>query len=550
MVRGDSRRARAGRRTAAVLAVVTVATLATAITAASVHATPRSAPRAGPQAGGSIVYGLESETGGGWCPTTARLAISGIMVATAVYDPLTTINDKGDVVPYLAKSVTHDPTYTKWTITLRDQDIRFHDGTLLTADVVKQNIDTWRRGQLLSSVFADVSDVTVDGPKQVTVTTARPWVTFDGYLFLSGRGGMVARAQLADDPSTCATNLIGTGPFKFDHWTVNQELVVTRNPDYWQTDARGQRLPYLDKITFRPVPEANQRVNALRARELDVIHTSDGQQISTLLPQRGQFNLMYEKPGRREVRYYLMNVAKPPLDDITARKAVAMAIDRNQINQIVNAGEFQIADGPFDRNVLGYVAHPGYPKTNLKRARALVAQYKKTHDGQFNVVLEHANDPTNTAEAQLIKEQLAKAGIGADFKSEDQTAFIQSAVGGNFSIMLWRNHPGDDPDGQYVWWNTGSLVNFGKIADPKLQTLLDEGRTETDSAKRKGIYQKIDRRFATQVYNIWAYNTQWLIGAQENVHGLAGPPLPDGGGHPSYIQGRHPLLGLWVGANQ
>ena len=259
---------------------------------------------------------------------------------------------------------------------------------------------------------------------------------------------------------------------------------------------------------------------------------------------------MYEKPGRREVRYYLMNVAKPPLDDLTARRAVAMAIDRKQINDIVNAGQFHIANGPFDRDVPGYVPNPGYPTSNLKKAKALAAEYKKTHGGQFTVVLEHTNDPANSAEAQLLKEQLAKAGIGAEFKQEDQTAFIVSAVGGDFSIMLWRNHPGDDPDGQYVWWNTGSLVNFGKIADPQLQTLLDEGRTEPDPSKRKAIYEQVDRRFASQVYNVWAYNPQWLIAAQKNVQGLAGPPLPDDGGRPSFMYGRHPLLGVWLGAKQ
>src|SRR5204863_458200 len=168
------------RRAVAVLAFLTAVLTTSAFTASSVRSAPRTAPRAGPRTGGSIVYGLESETGGGWCPTTSRLAISGIMVAGAIYDPLTTLNDKGRAVPYLAKSVTHDTTYTKWTITLRNQDIKFHDGTLLTADVVKQNIDAWRRGELLSSVFADVSDVTVDNPKQLTVTTSRPWVTFDG----------------------------------------------------------------------------------------------------------------------------------------------------------------------------------------------------------------------------------------------------------------------------------------------------------------------------------------------------------------------------------
>ena len=78
-------------------------------------------------------------------------------------------------------------------------------------------------------------------------------------------------------------------------------------------------------------------------------------------------------------------------------------------------------------------------------------------------------------------------------------------MSGNFSIMLWRQHPGNDPDGQYVWWNTGSLVNFGKIADPELQALMDQGRSETDPAKRKAIYQQVNKLFGAKVYNVWAY---------------------------------------------
>jgi peptide/nickel transport system substrate-binding protein len=524
--------------------------LATGLLAAGggAGAAPRTAPSAaGPKAGGSVVYGLESETAGGWCPTTARLAISGIMVASAIYDTLTAPNTKGEMKPYLAKSVTHDPTYTKWTITLRD-GVKFHDGTPLTADAVKDNIEAWRKGTLLSSVFKDIADVTVDSPNQVTVTTARPWVDFDSFLFFDGRLGIVAPAQMAN-PDTCNSNLIGTGPFKLDHWTVNQELVAVKNPDYWQKDSKGRQLPYLDKITFKPIAEASQRVNALQGGQVDVMHTSDGQQVDALQQLSGQFNLMHQKPGKREIRYYLMNVAKPPLDDLTAREAVAMAIDRNQINQIRNNGIYQIADGPFDKDVPGYVKNPGYPKFNLNKAKKLVAQYKAAHGGQFSVVLEHTNDPSNSAEAQLIKEQLSKAGIDSTLKQEDQTAFITSAVSGNFSIMLWRNHPGDDPDVNYVWWNTGSLVNFGKIADPQLQSLLDQGRSETDPAKRKDIYQQVTKTFAKQLYNVWAWYTDWMIAAQKKVQGLAGPPLPDGGGKPEFIYGRHPVVGMWLNSS-
>jgi peptide/nickel transport system substrate-binding protein len=510
----------------------------------SAAAAPRkAAAAAGPKEGGSLTYGLEAETGGGWCPTSERLAASGIMVEAAIYDTLVQPNEKNVMVPFLAKSVDHNADYTQWTIKLRD-GIKFHDGTPLTADAVKTNVEAWRVGQLYSSIYKDVTDVTVNDPLTLTITVSRPWLAFAGYLYLDGRAGIVAPAQLAN-PDTCASNLVGTGPFTLDHWTVNQELVVNKNPDYWQKDSKGRQLPYLDKITFKPIAEASQRVNSLVGKQLDVMHTSDGQQVDALDQQASQFNLMKETPGRRETRYYLMNVAKPPLDDIDARMAIATAIDREQINEIRNNGVYDISNGPFDFKVPGYVKNPGFPKHNLKKAKALAKKYKDAHGGQFSVVLEHTNDPANSAEAQLIKEQLAQAGIDATLKQDDQTAFVVAAVSGNFSIMLWRQHPGDDPDGQYVWWNTGSLVNFGKIADPELQALMDQGRSEMDPAKRKSIYQQVDKLFGKKVYNIWAYYANWTVGAQKNVQGLAGPPLPDGGGKPEFIYGRHPLLGIY-----
>ncbi len=135
--------------------------------------------------------------------------------------------------------------------------------------------------QLYGAIYKDITDVTVNDPLTLTITVSRPWLEFPGFLYLDGRLGIVAPAQLAN-PDTCNSNLIGTGPFKLDHWTVNQELVVTKNPDYWQKDAKGNQLPYLDKITFKPVAEASQRVNSLDGKQLDVIHTSDGQQVDAL----------------------------------------------------------------------------------------------------------------------------------------------------------------------------------------------------------------------------------------------------------------------------
>lgn len=521
-----------------------VAVVLASATAFLVTTAPPGSAASSPKPGGSITYGLEAETGGGWCPTTARLAISGIEVGAAIYDTLVVPNSKGKIVPYLAKSVEGSPDYKTWTITLRD-GIKFHDGTPLDANAVAQNLEAYRTSALIGAALKDIDTITVTAPNVVTVTTKVPWVAFPWFLYLDGRMLIVAPAQLAN-PDTCPRNLIGTGPFKFDHWTVNEELVVTKNPDYWQKDSKGQKLPYLDKITFKPVAEAQQRTNGLESGQFDIIHTTDGQQIATLEPKKSQYNLMLQGPGRREVRYYLMNASKPPLDDLNARKAVAMAIDRNQINQLRNEGVKQIADGPFDKDVAGYVKNPGFPKFNLNEAKKLASAYKAAHGGKFELVLEHTNDPANTQEAELIKEQLAKAGIDAALKQDDQTAFITAAVSGNFSIMLWRNHPGDDPDANYQWWTTGSILNFGRFADPKMQTLLDQGRSETDPAKRTQIYQQVDKEFAAQVFNVWSYYDNWLVATKKNVQGLMGPPLPDGGGQSLFIYGRHPLLGISV----
>ncbi|MFI5042374.1 MAG: ABC transporter substrate-binding protein, partial [Acidimicrobiales bacterium] len=155
----------------AALVTVTMGLAGVAQARSSAAAPSATKPTTKPTRGGSITYGLEAETSGGWCIPNAQLAISGIMVAGAIYDTLTVMNAQGKYVPYLAKSVTHDPTYTQWTITLRD-GIKFHDGTPLTADAVMENIDAWMRGRLLGFVYTDIASVTVNDPLSLTVTTS------------------------------------------------------------------------------------------------------------------------------------------------------------------------------------------------------------------------------------------------------------------------------------------------------------------------------------------------------------------------------------------
>ena len=156
------------RRAQSLIGVVAVAMVAGSF--AAVGAAPAGAASSGPKRGGSISYALEAETTGGFClPGSAQLAPSGIEVASAIYDTLTTINAKGDYVPYLAQSVTPNATFDQWTIQLRP-GVKFQDGTPLDANAVKLNLDTYRgKNPNVSSplnpfVFQNVADVTVTGP--------------------------------------------------------------------------------------------------------------------------------------------------------------------------------------------------------------------------------------------------------------------------------------------------------------------------------------------------------------------------------------------------
>ncbi|MFN8035374.1 MAG: ABC transporter substrate-binding protein [Acidimicrobiia bacterium] len=505
-----------------------------------------------PVTGGKVVYGVESDTGGGYCLPSGQLAISGVMVADSVYDPLTWPNEKGEYVPYLAESVTPNADSTEWTIKLR-QGITFTDGTPLDAETVKLNLDTYRgknpniSSALFSLVLRPIADVTVTDPSTVVVKMSQPWVAFPAYLFSFGRLGIMAKAQLADK-QTCPRNLIGTGPFKLKGtWTPGTPVELVKNAHYWRKDAKGRQLPYLDAITFVGVVESAQRITQLEAGQLDLMHTHFEPDLDQLeqKAKSGDIKLSIGDKGR-ENRYYLLNAGRAPFNDPKAREAFALALDRQAINKLRNLGRATVADGPFDKGVMGYVADPGFPKHDLAKAKKLVDEVKAAHGGQFKVTFVILPDSENRNEAELLKQQIEQAGITAEITTVDQTAEISTAISGDYDVLLWRNHAGEDPDTGYTWWHSGELTNFGKINDPLIDKYLEQGRTTSDPAQRAAAYEGITKEFAKNIWNVWAWYVDWGIATSPRVHGVLGPPLPDGSAPFPILAGLHPTAGLWV----
>lgn len=503
-----------------------------------------------PKSGGTVNYGLEAETES-YCIPEAQLAIAGIQVARAVYDTLTAPDDKAVYQPYLAKSVTPNANFTEWTIVLRD-GVKFHDGTALDATVIKNNIDAWRgaypgRSPLLFSfIYKPITAVDVVDPTTVKVTVDTPWPAFPAYLFNDGRSGIIGQAQL-DDAKTCDANMIGTGPFKLKEWKRGDHLSVVKNPDYWQKDANGTQLPYLDGMDFRPVTDATTRVNALLAGELNALQDSGAETTDQMRQEseQGKLNLT-ATTDYTEVAYELFNVSKPPFDNINARMAVITAINRDQLNQVRHLGLSEMASGPFAPGEVGYLKDTGYPEFDLKASKDFQDKYKAATGKDLEFTLVGTPDPGTTKLLQFLQEQLKTAGITANVRTVEQAVLINTALGDDWNMLDWRNHPGGNPDGQYIWWKTGSPVNFNKMNDPDMDALLDAGRAESDSAKAATIYQDINKRFAQQGYNLWLNWVKWAIGTAPDVHGVYGPDLPEGGKPFTGLATGHPVLGLWI----
>lgn len=503
-----------------------------------------------PVRGGKAIFALEAESADGWCLPEAQLAIAGIQVARTIYDTLTVPNGEGDYIPFLAESVTSNDNFTQWTIKVRE-GVKFHNGTALDATVVKNNLDAYRgtyraRNPLLFRfVYSEIKDVKVTDPMTVVVDTSTPWSSFPSALYGSGRIGIMAQEQL-DDPKTCDTKLIGTGPFSLVEWVQNDHLLAKRNPDYWAKDENGEQLPYLDEIEYRPIIEPSARTNALLGGDVDVIQTSTPEEIDALRQAQDEGKVVsHESDKFAEVTFGQLNSSKEPFNNKNARLAVISAMDMETFNKSRNLGVTTVANGPFAPGNIGYLKDTGYPKFNLKKAKDYVAAYKKETGKDLEFSLVSTPDAATKASAQLAQQMGQKAGMKITVTDQEQAALISTAISGNFQAMVFRNYPGGDPDTQYNWWKGGSPVNFGRFDDSEINRLLDEGRSTDDKGERTKIYEDVNKRFASEGYSMWLYWVIWDMATSPDVHGVLGPKLPDGTDPFPGLAVGVPVTGIW-----
>jgi ABC-type transport system substrate-binding protein len=485
--------------------------------------------------GGKLIFGLEAETDG-WDPTINRWAVSGHQVAQTIFDQLATFNADGEAVPYLADSFESNDDYTQWTITLRD-GIKFHDGTDLTGDAVKETLERHMASPLTAPAVRPIESVETDpsNPLVATVNLSSPWAAFPVVL-ASQIGYIVAPSQFAAGEDG-RRNPVGTGPFVFDDWVPDNHLTVTKNPDYWRQDADGNPLPYLNEVEFQPIIESQQRVSSLEAGDISMFHTTDPDAILDVreLADSGQAQIK-EDGAVGEETFILLNTQNPPLDNPDVRRALALATDRDSYATVVDKGIRPVAASPFIESSPWYSqeAVDEYPSFDMDAAKALVTEIE-AENGPISFTLGLTPSSANREATQFLGELWGQAGMDVTFKETEQAQFIGDALAGNYQANLWRQFGATDPDGEYVWWDiknadpdAGLALNFSRIQDQALTDAMDAGREGTTFDERKTAYDEAQMRINQDIPFLWLDHTLWAIAADNTVRNIGVTTLPNG----------------------
>ncbi|MGE3267991.1 MAG: ABC transporter substrate-binding protein [Chloroflexota bacterium] len=436
-----------------------------------------------PVPGGTMRIAMSSEV----TTLDPHLSTSSIdrQVYQSVYDTLVRLDKDLNVVPGLAKSWEQpDP---KTVVFKLQSGVKYHDGEPFNAASVKANVErmkthpkSLRKGELNDVVSVDVvDDLTVkfnlDGPSSPLLS------------LLTDRAGMMVSTKAADAAGDdFARKPVGTGPFKFVEWVKDDHITVKKWEQHWEKDADGVQLPYLDEVIYKPIPDGNQRLTAVRTNTVDMIDLPPSKDMPTL--KKGTDLVYSEVPGLA-YRYIQLNVKKAPLDNKLFRQAIAWSIDREAINKAIF----------FDVGQVGYQAIPPssfafdpdfkpYSPRNVAKAKELLAQSGVT-DPTFTGMV--PNTPDDKQLAEVFKEQLAESGITLEIELLENTVLGTRALKREYeaSINGWSGRP--DPDGNvFNFFHSKGAQNRSDYLNPEVDKLLEAARSTYDNAERKKLYSQ------------------------------------------------------------
>jgi peptide/nickel transport system substrate-binding protein len=476
-------------------------------------------PAAAPARGGQITIAVRREAG--------ELDIHKPSIGTtrqyarALYNALFAVSVDGTVSGELVERWdTPDPR--TYILHLRP-GVTFHDGTPFNADAVKFNFDRIRdpaEKAFYRTQLDGIDAYEVVDPLTVKLSLAAPDGTLPARLS-DGAGWMVSPAGVQKWGADFATHPVGTGPFEFVEWVKDDHLTLKRFDNYWEKDAQGQQLPYLDGLTFKPLTDLTVMLTGLRTGSLDIIEAILPSDLATV---RADPNLrVVEGPGNLQVLW--LNNSKPPFDTKALRQAVSWGFDRDGIEKALyfgtgTPGQYLLPPGNWAFNPQG-----SFYNLDVAQAKAKLAEGGQPNGFSFQAL---ANNVTNDLQlAQAVQGQLANLGIKMDIVPLESAVNADRRLSGDFQASFSNLTPTTDPDQyMYSYVRTGQGVNRARYSNPKVDDLLDRARQSTDQAVRKALYVEAQQYILDDAPMAYTHLDADLKGVRSRVVGMA--PSIDG----------------------
>ena len=456
-----------------------------------------------------ITVAISSDTG--TMDPAGSIALTYLAYSVSALDELLTYDENGEIEYRAAESYEVNDDSTVWTFHLRE-DALWSDGTPVTSadfmNTITRALDPASGSGYANYLFpienaeaiyngeADVDSLGVETPDEHTLIfrLAEPCVYFLDLLRLPVYTPSCSEyADSADsgwdrDPETSLSN----GPFCLAEYVPDQYFVLEKNENYWNADAVK-----LDTITYRFFDDTQSMANAYEAGEADVATSLSS---TVMEAYEGTDDLFVT--DQIATRYIYMNLNVEPLNDVRVREAINLAINREELCQIVgsdtepaynlvakymkdkNTGEYFVdeADQPFEEDVAKaqeLLAEAGYP--NGEGFPELTYNYP---------TLEMDSDT-----AQVIQEQLKEnLNITINLEAQELQANYSTRYAGDFDLcrMNWTADFAD-PYTYLSMLLSNSTYNCSGINDTEYDSIVAASNSESDPAKRSELLHQAEQ---------------------------------------------------------
>ena len=433
----------------------------------------------------------------------------------AIYDQLIDTPWGKAPRPGLAESFTESPDRLSWTLRVRS-GVKFHDGTDLTADAVKFNLDRHRKSRFTGVAVSVIKGVDVIDPMTVRLSLDKPYGALPNLL--GGSIGIMLSPKAIQEKGDVLNRQptdAGTGPYILKEWLPGDRITVVRNPDYW-----GTPKPRLDQITFKMISDEQSRLAALEAGDVQSIVT---QSPGTVRRAVGDGFVAVDPPAAGSVAIFFNN-AKPPFDDIRMRRAAALALDTTAIGAAFSdEGAVKQGFGLWPTDNPWYSPAGDAPTFDRVAARALVNEYIRTsgRDASFTMLYVSAGDITPDY-FRLLTKYWSDAGIAVKTSTvADLNQVILALATGQFEAVAFVVGLDKDPDATaYSVLRSTSPGNFARYKNAEMDAALDDGRSAADPAARKAAYARVQEIFRRDVpFLVGSSGTAHIVSAK-NVCGI------------------------------